>query len=71
MRLDNPVTKDLKRVLRLPFSVHGKSLKLVLPFDPARVAEFNIEETPSVFEAAANAKLVDPYVAVLKSTFFP
>lgn len=37
IRLDEQVTKDLKRVLRLPFSIHGDSGLLVVPFDPEEV----------------------------------
>lgn len=34
LKLDEGVTKDMKRVLRLPFSIHGGSKLLVVPFDP-------------------------------------
>lgn len=61
LKLDEPVTKDLKRVLRLPFSVHGSSKKLVVPFDPAHVEDFKVSEVPTVATAAFDSAIVDKY----------
>lgn len=70
LRLDEAVTKDLKRVLRLPFSIHGGSGKLVVPFNPDEVSKFDVDAVPSYEQAAANSELVDVYTRVLKDCYF-
>lgn len=46
--MDEQVTVDLKRLLRLPFSIHGKSRKVVVPFNPSMVAEFSVANVPTL-----------------------
>lgn len=66
MRLDEGVTKDLKRLLRLPFSIHGDSELLVVPFDPTCVEDFRVSDVPSLAIAAVDSDRVDVYTKVLK-----
>lgn len=44
--LDEGVTINLKGLLRLPFSIHGDTGLVVVPFDPAKVANFRVSEVP-------------------------
>lgn len=69
MKLDEGVTKDLKRVLRLPFSIHGSSGLLVVPFDPKEVSSFKVSEVPTYIQAANDFRRVDVYTNVLKKSF--
>jgi hypothetical protein len=71
LKLDEGVTKDMKRVLRLPFSVHCGSKMLVVPFDPAKVREFKVSEVPTLQKATVDSSAVDKYCKVLKDIFFP
>lgn len=68
--LDEGVTVNLKGLLRLPFSIHGDTKKVVVPFDPAKVAEFKVSEVPTLHVAVSNANLIDKYCLVLKEIFF-
>ena len=56
----------MKRVLRLPFSIHGGSKLLVVPFDPAKVHEFRVSDVPTLEQAAVDSESVDKYTKVLK-----
>lgn len=71
LKLDRPVTIDIKRVLRLPFSIHGNSLKAVVPFNPLEVQEFNINKVPTLSQLVEKPYLLDKYVELLKNEFFP
>lgn len=70
MKLDECVTKDLKRILRLPFSIHSGSGLLVVPFDPKEVEFFKVSEVPDYKKAAYDFREVDKYTHVLKKVFF-
>ncbi len=50
-RIDHKVTIDLRRLLRLPFSIHGKSGRVARILDPGEISSssFNPEEEPSIF----------------------
>jgi DNA primase catalytic subunit len=37
LRLDEPVTKDPKHLIKVPFTVNPKTGKLVVPFNPEEV----------------------------------
>ncbi len=48
-RIDHKVTIDLRRLLRLPNSIHGKTGKVARILDPSDMFSFNPEEEPSIF----------------------
>ncbi|XP_051174467.1 DNA primase small subunit-like [Leptopilina boulardi] len=45
-RIDDPVTTDMRHLLRLPFSPHNKTNKICLPFDPKKVDDFDPLTSP-------------------------
>ncbi|UCG90253.1 MAG: DNA primase catalytic subunit PriS [Candidatus Heimdallarchaeota archaeon] len=48
-RIDHKVTIDLRRLLRLPNSIHGKTGKVARILDPSNIFSFNPDGEPSVF----------------------
>lgn len=46
LRLDEGVTKDRTKLLRIPFSVHPNTMKVVVPIDP--YDEFELTRVPTV-----------------------
>lgn len=48
-RIDHKVSIDLRRLLRMPSSIHGKTGKIARVMDPAEIFRFNPEEEPSIF----------------------
>lgn len=48
-RIDHKVTIDLRRLLRLPNSIHGKTGRVARILDPGEIFDFNPEEEPSIF----------------------
>ncbi len=48
-RIDHKVTIDLRRLLRLPNSIHGKTGRVARILDPSKIFAFNPEEEPSIF----------------------
>ncbi len=46
---DEPVTKDIKRLLRMPYSLHGKTGFKVVKVELDRLEEFDPLDTPVVF----------------------
>ena len=48
-RIDHKVSIDLRRLLRLPNSIHGKTGKVARLLNPRDIFSFNPEEEPSIF----------------------
>ncbi|MHA2108659.1 MAG: DNA primase catalytic subunit PriS [Candidatus Hodarchaeales archaeon] len=48
-RIDHKVTIDLRRLLRMPMSIHGKTGMIAQILDLDTVFEFNPEDQPSIF----------------------
>jgi DNA primase catalytic subunit len=48
-RIDHKVTIDLRRLLRMPMSIHGKTGRIAQILDLDTVFEFNPEDQPSIF----------------------
>jgi len=48
-RIDHKVSIDLRRLLRMPNSIHGKTGRIARIFDPAEIFKFNPENEPSIF----------------------
>jgi DNA primase small subunit len=48
-RIDHKVSIDLRRLLRMPGSIHGKTGKIAQIFDLSSIFEFNPEIQPSIF----------------------
>ncbi|MFX0014140.1 MAG: DNA primase catalytic subunit PriS [Promethearchaeota archaeon] len=48
-RIDHKVTIDLRRLLRLPYSIHGKTGKVARILPPSDIFSFNPDEEPSIF----------------------
>jgi hypothetical protein len=66
LRVDEQVTTDFNRILGLPFSVHGDSLRVLVAFDPAKPGELIIEKIPTVHD---DKSAVQPYTEVAHRTF--
>ncbi|MFX1282171.1 MAG: DNA primase catalytic subunit PriS [Promethearchaeota archaeon] len=50
-RIDHKVSIDLRRLLRLPNSIHGKTGKVARILDPSKIFSFNPDEEPSIFSS--------------------
>ncbi len=50
-RIDHKVSIDLRRLLRLPNSIHGKTGKTARILDPSNIFFFNPDEEPSIFSS--------------------
>ncbi len=48
-RIDHKVSIDLRRLLRMPSSIHGKTGQVARILDPAEIFDFNPEKEPSIF----------------------
>jgi DNA primase catalytic subunit len=48
-RIDHKVTIDLRRLLRLPTSIHGKTGKIAQILNPSDIFSFNPDEASSIF----------------------
>ncbi len=48
-RIDHKVTIDLRRLLRMPTSIHGKTGRVARILDLNTIFEFNPEDEPSIF----------------------
>ncbi len=48
-RIDHKVTIDLRRLLRLPNSIHGKTGRVARILDPSEIFAFNPEEESTIF----------------------
>ncbi|MFX0185461.1 MAG: DNA primase catalytic subunit PriS [Candidatus Hodarchaeota archaeon] len=48
-RIDHKVTIDLRRLIRLPHSIHGKTGRVARIIEPDEIFEFNPENEPSIF----------------------
>lgn len=48
-RIDHKVTIDLRRLLRLPTSIHGKTGKIAQILNPSEIFSFNPEEETSIY----------------------
>jgi DNA primase catalytic subunit len=49
-KVDEQVTTDSNRLLGLPFSVHGDTLRILVPFDPAKPEELIIDNIPTAYD---------------------
>ena len=68
MRLDRQVTHDPKHLIRLPFTIHPRTNKVVVPFDPAEVADFDIDIVPTLTDAINVKDILKPYCDVAFDT---
>jgi DNA primase small subunit len=74
-RLDVHVTEQRNHLLKSPWVVHPKTGRVCVPFDPAKVSDFNPETVPTVQDlarefnsyAAENSEMADKEMV---STFF-
>ncbi len=48
-RIDHKVTIDLRRLIRLPLSIHGKTGKIVRIMNPSDIFRFNPEKESSIY----------------------
>jgi DNA primase catalytic subunit len=65
-KVDEQVTTDFNRILGLPFSVHGDTLRILVPFDPAKPEELLIEKIPTAYD---DRSALQPYVDIAHRTF--
>ena len=70
-RPDEPVTGDIKRLIRLPGSLHGKTGFRVEKVDVDRIDDFNPLEDAIVFgDEPVKVKILKPYEIKMKGEFF-
>jgi len=66
-RLDVNVSTRMDHLLKLPFSIHPKTARVCVPFDPLHIDEFNPNAVPTVVEIVTNPSLLAPYVEWLSA----
>jgi len=63
---DEPVTADVKRLIRMPTSLHGKTLLRVTPLEIPKLEDFNpLEDAIAFSSEPVNIKLVKPLDVII------
>jgi DNA primase small subunit len=68
---DEPVTKDIKRLLRMPYSLHGKTGFKVVKVELEELKDFDPLDTPVIFSSKpVKVEITKPIQVKLKKEEF-
>ena len=61
-KLDANVSTRMDHLLKLPFSIHPKTGKVCVPFDPEEVERFDPSQVPTLEQITTDVSVLRPYV---------